>query len=115
MADMFNFAEVTADMKPAEILNYYRNLYYAEPQVTERGILANAINEILPNMVGVVRCKDCKEFYECMDGTCFCCHLNGLGGDITGDSFCSYGERKAGNEKGAVNGSEEVPGENQEN
>lgn len=42
---MFNFAKNTIDMTAAEILNYYRNLYYAEPQVTERGIVANAIND----------------------------------------------------------------------
>lgn len=42
---MFNFAENTIDMTAAEILNYYRNLYYAESQVTERGIVANAIND----------------------------------------------------------------------
>lgn len=43
----FTFAEETKDMTAAEILNYYRNLYYAEPQVTEHGIVANAINDIL--------------------------------------------------------------------
>lgn len=43
---MFDFAEKTSDMTAIEILNYYRNLYYAEPQITERGIIANAINEI---------------------------------------------------------------------
>lgn len=42
---MFEFAEITKDMTAAETLNYYRNLYYAEPQVTERGIVANAIND----------------------------------------------------------------------
>ena len=42
---MFDFAENTKDMTAGEILNYYRNLYYAEPQVTERGIVANAIND----------------------------------------------------------------------
>lgn len=57
---MFNFAKTTKNMTATEILNYYRNLYYAEPQVTERGIVANAINDILPNMVEVVRCKDCR-------------------------------------------------------
>lgn len=44
---MFDFAEATKEMSAAEILNYYRNLYYAEPQVTERGIMANAINDYL--------------------------------------------------------------------
>lgn len=42
---MFDFAEATKEMTAKEILNYYRNLYYTEPQVTERGIVANAIND----------------------------------------------------------------------
>lgn len=29
-----------------EILNWYRNLYYKEPSNTERGIMANAINDL---------------------------------------------------------------------
>lgn len=39
----------------------------------------------------VVRCKDCKYYYEC--GVNFC---DRLGMDCPGDSdfFCSYGERK---------------------
>lgn len=51
---MFDFAEATKSMTATEILNYYRNLYYTEPQVTERGIVANAINELLPNVAPVV-------------------------------------------------------------
>ena len=31
---------------PLEILNWYRNLYYREPANTERGIMANAINDL---------------------------------------------------------------------
>lgn len=97
---MFEFEEETLGMTAAEILNYYRNKYYAEPLVTERGIVANAINDVLPNMVEVVRCKDCKhwyhetagmiEHYEC---SVFCdCYGRGY---LTGaDDFCSYGERK---------------------
>jgi hypothetical protein len=48
---MFTFAETTKDMTAVEILNYYRNLYYAEPQVTERGIVANAINDFFADVV----------------------------------------------------------------
>ncbi len=48
---MFDFAEITAGMTAAEILNYYRNLYYTEPQVTERGIVANAINDYFKEVV----------------------------------------------------------------
>lgn len=50
---MFDFAEATESMTATEISNYYRNLYYTEPQVTERGIVANAINELLPNVAPV--------------------------------------------------------------
>lgn len=35
------------EVGPREILNWYRNLYYKEPQHTERGCLACAINEVL--------------------------------------------------------------------
>jgi hypothetical protein len=47
--------------------------------------------------VPVVRCKDCKYYYEC--GVNFC---DRLGMDCPGDSdfFCSYGERKDGAENG---------------
>lgn len=31
---------------PLEILNWYRNLYYREPVNTERGIMADAINDL---------------------------------------------------------------------
>lgn len=55
---MFDFAEATKEMSAAEILNYYRNLYYAEPQVTERGIMANAINDYLT--AGVQEVKHAK-------------------------------------------------------
>lgn len=33
---------------PAEILNWYRNLYYKEPENSEHRIMAEAINKILP-------------------------------------------------------------------
>ena len=52
---MFDFAEEVKEMSASEILNYYRNLYYAEPQVTERGIVANAINDYLTADVQEVR------------------------------------------------------------
>ena len=52
---MFDFAEATKEMSAIEILNYYRNLYYAEPQVTERGIIANAINDYTTSDVQEVK------------------------------------------------------------
>ncbi len=51
---MLDFAETTKDMTASEILNYYRNLYYAEPQVTEHGIVANAINDFFSEKIGEV-------------------------------------------------------------
>ena len=47
----------------------------------------------------VVRCKDCKYYYEC--GVNFC---DRLGMDCPGDSdfFCSYGERKDGADNGRI-------------
>lgn len=35
------------EANPIEVLNWYRNLYYKEASHTERGCLANAINEVL--------------------------------------------------------------------
>ena len=73
------------------------------------------------DVVEVVRCKDCKHYHEYLHHTTKeptgwgKCTSIAMDIDMMANDFCSYGERKAGNEKGAVNGSEEVPGENQEN
>lgn len=80
---MFDFAEITNDMSEIEILNYYRNLYYTEPQVTERGIVANAINDMFDlinrQKAEIERLKECpKCVYEydgeiteyCVQGPC---------------------------------------------
>lgn len=46
------FIETAQDIKdPVEILNWYRNLYHAENENTERGIMARAINDILPEYI----------------------------------------------------------------
>lgn len=47
----FEFAKATEGMTAEEVLNYYRNLYHAESQSTEHGIVANALNDILPRMI----------------------------------------------------------------
>lgn len=52
----FLFEKAVEGMTAEEILNYYRNLYHAEPQSTEHGIVANALNDILPRMI-VPPCK----------------------------------------------------------
>lgn len=44
---MLNFAKEIENMSAVEILNYYRNLYHADSSNTERGIVANAINDAL--------------------------------------------------------------------
>ena len=47
-----SFIETAQDIKdPVEILNWYRNLYHAENENTERGIMARAINDILPEYI----------------------------------------------------------------
>lgn len=89
---MFEFATETLGMTPAEILNHYRNKYYTETLVTERGIVANAINDVLPNIVEVVRCKDCKYWQHEEDVDFVCTRHYGY---RTSMDFCSYGERKA--------------------
>lgn len=35
----------------AEQLNLYRNKYYTDGNATEKGIIANAINDILPSLL----------------------------------------------------------------
>lgn len=70
---MFDFAEATKDMTAAEILNYYRNLYYAEPQVTERGIVANAINDYFKEVAPIIKdCRNCDRYGK-HDEACWIC------------------------------------------
>lgn len=46
------FIETAQNMKDSvEILNWYRNLYHTENENTERGIMARAINDILPEYI----------------------------------------------------------------
>ena len=47
--------------------------------------------------MGVVRCRDCKHS-ECYDALLYCGHLMGLAGSVAPDDFCSYGERKDGDD-----------------
>lgn len=47
-----SFVKSAENMKDsAEILNWYRNLYHCESETTERGIMARAVNNILPKYV----------------------------------------------------------------
>ena len=57
------FEKAVEGMTAEEVLNYYRNLYHAEPQSTEHGIVANALNDILPRMI-MPPCKVCEKITE---------------------------------------------------
>lgn len=69
---MFDFAEITNGMSEIKILNYYRNLYYKEPQVTERGIVANAIDDMFDfidrQKAEIERLKECPKCVYEYDG-----------------------------------------------
>ena len=63
------------------------------------------LREQLEKRVEVVRCKDCKHYREgkIWDGIKFCFRLRGNNGEPVGynycdDDYCSYGERRAGND-----------------
>lgn len=56
-------------LTPVEILNYYRNLYYTDGNNTERGIVANAINDILPRMI-LPPCKVGDTVYRTIGNYC---------------------------------------------
>ena len=59
---------------------------------------AKQISEVpTVNAVEVVRCKDCKWLYGVMDDYC-CINHRGLV-EICENSFCSYGERKDGDDE----------------
>ena len=53
--------------------------------------------EITPTIdaVPVVRCRECRHYEPCEGGKDFCC-LHRIG--VVKDDFCSYGERKEGEE-----------------
>lgn len=48
MTDRYFVEEAEKIKDSAEILNWYRNLYHCENETTERGLMARAINDILP-------------------------------------------------------------------
>lgn len=75
----------------------FKRLKLGENSFIER-VFADGVYAIIEqfpaaDVAPVVRCKDCKNYYEC--GVNFC---DRLGMDCPGDSdfFCSYGERKNG-------------------
>ena len=46
-----NDVKIYYDLTSIEKLNLFRNMYYMEGNNTENGIIANAINDILPEYV----------------------------------------------------------------
>lgn len=58
---MENFKDTTKEMTSIEILNYYRNLFHAESLLTERGIIANALNDILTQPLPCDRWVKCED------------------------------------------------------
>lgn len=103
------------------ILNAFRNKYYADGNNTENGIVANAINDILPDYVKlkgvrvakniilsecetgvsvedvqeVVRCKNCR-FFDQYDEAKY--YFDGLcvvrNCETDKEEFCSYGSKR---------------------
>ena len=55
-------------------------------------------NATTVDAVEVVRCKDCKWLYDEMDD--YCCRSHRGLARICENSFCSYGERKDGDDNG---------------
>lgn len=89
---MFDFAEKTSNMSAVEILNYYRNLYYTEPQVTERGIVANAIYDVL----GIINSQkeEIEQWQEEANSwqTCFCKGIDNRE-EIKAEAYKEFAER----------------------
>lgn len=103
-ATMADAKRVLADMPCAEAVSLHdiyrviagHSYYYGDRILAALTCIAEGkeVNPVLPtDLVPVVRCKNCKYYYEC--GVNFC---DRLGMDCPGDSdfFCSYGERKNG-------------------
>lgn len=54
---MKNYFEQNHPKGALEIINFYRNLYCKEDAESERGIMANAINEMLMQITAVLEQK----------------------------------------------------------
>lgn len=50
MWDSVFVTSIKKDDSYMDILNWYRNLYHAESTITERGIMANAINDLFMSL-----------------------------------------------------------------
>ena len=50
----------TLPLTPEKILNAYRNFYFREPLTTEQGLIADALNDILPVYAALLVEKDSR-------------------------------------------------------
>ena len=94
---------IDADALLDEFLKRYterersRNLVFAACEIKQD--FADMISDFhTVDAVPVVRCKDCKWLYDEMDD--YCCRSHRGLVRICENSFCSYGERKDGDDNG---------------
>ena len=72
----------------------------------DEAVLASDIkNAPTVDAVEVVRCRDCKYYYDYGVNRDYCCHRSKCGKQVfdvkfKADDFCSYGERKGGDGNG---------------
>ena len=75
-----------------------RDALYEADAVTIQGV--KIINQFpAVNAVEVVRCRDCKYYYDYGVNRDYCCHRSKCGKQVfdvkfKADDFCSYGERR---------------------
>ena len=83
-----------ADVVPVGVLEQVRwERDVAMKQLEEHGI---PFGGKAPDVVKVVRCKDCKYWEQCKDYEPYCNHWGNMMADTKADYFCSYGERREG-------------------
>ena len=96
--------EKLVELLKSVLPNFRNNMaYWGEKPIYEFAdcLLANGVtvqSERMVDAVPVVRCKDCKWLYDEMDDY-YCRSYGGLV-RICENSFCSYGERKDGDDNG---------------
>lgn len=114
-----NNAKVYEGLTARQQLNLFRNLYYNEGNATEKGIIANAINDILPQFNrqkaeierlmqklqqpqavkckdNEVKCKDCEYLmFSDMYGECSKCYK----GIVNPNDSCGKGKLRKGRTK----------------
>lgn len=86
MRAQVSFAEEHADTPMKDLTRYVNEAVHKKIQM-----LINATESA--DVVEVVRCKDCKNYMEWLDGK-ICARLGSYYGDTEPTDYCSYGERK---------------------